>query len=231
MMTDETIIEIKGLTRTYRVGNREIPALQGVDLSIPKGKLIALRGRSSSGKTTLLNCMSGLDLPTSGDVVFDGNSVTEMSERAVVELRRRRLGFIFQSHALLPTYSAAENIDLMLRLADWPVNQRKQRTQEVLVQVGMGSWHDHRAFELSGGQQQRVSIARAIACKPDVIFAHEPTGELDVATSEHVQQLFRALAQQEGMTFLIVTHDPLVDDFVDVTYHLVDGRIAEKAIA
>lgn len=225
------IVEIKDLVRTYRVGKREIPALQGVDMAIDRGQLVALRGRSGSGKTTLLNCVSGLDTPTSGEVFIHGESVTGYTERQRVDLRRKKLGFIFQSHALLPTYSARENIDLMLRLAGWPLRERQARAEEVLTQVGLRSWIDHRPFEMSGGQQQRVSIARAIAPRPSIVFADEPTGELDVATSEQILHLFKTLTREEEMTFLVVTHDPLVDEFADVIYHLQDGRVISRNTA
>jgi ABC-type lipoprotein export system ATPase subunit len=221
------IVRTRGVTRIYQLGAREIPALQGVDLSIQAGKVVALRGRSGSGKTTLLNCIGGLDRPTSGEVWFEGSDVTRLSEGGWVNLRRRRIGFVFQSHALLATYSASENVDLMLRLSGDPRRLREARTKEVLALMGLTKWADHRTFELSGGQQQRVAIARAIAPRPSLILADEPTGELDSATGQQILHLFRRIADQDGTTVLIATHDLAVDSFANEVYHLEDGRIVE----
>lgn len=221
-------IQTKNLQRIYKVGAREIPALQGVDLTVEAGQLVALRGRSGSGKTTLLNCVSGLDRPTAGEVWIDGESIIGLNEKRLVDLRRHKFGFVFQSHALLATYSARENIDLMLRLADWSRAERQQRTAEVLTLVGLKSWMDHRPFELSGGQQQRVSIARAIASRPRIILADEPTGELDVNTGAQILQLLRHIAQTENTTVLIATHDYTVDDYADAVYTLQDGLIVQR---
>lgn len=227
-MENTEAIQIKNLTRTYRVGSREIQALQGVDATILQGELVVLRGRSGSGKTTLLNCISGLDQPTSGEVWINGKTISHYREQQRAQLRRQSIGFIFQSHALLPLYSARENIDLMLRLAGWSRKARRARIQEVLAQVGLQHWMDHRPFEMSGGQQQRVAIARALAAKPEIVIADEPTGELDVATSQQILQLFHKITKETGTTMLIATHDPLVDDFADVIYYLQDGRIKEN---
>jgi ABC-type lipoprotein export system ATPase subunit len=224
----EAIVRTQEVTRVYRLGAREIPALRGVDLSIGPGKVVALRGRSGSGKTTLLNCIGGLDRPTSGEVWFEGRNVTRLPEREWVDLRRHRIGFVFQSHALLATYSAQENVDLMLRLAGMKRHDRQRRAEEVLTLMGLAKWMEHRTFELSGGQQQRVAIARAIAPRPSLILADEPTGELDTATGQQILHLFRRIADQGGTTVLIATHDLAVDAFADEVYHLQDGRITDK---
>jgi ABC-type lipoprotein export system ATPase subunit len=224
----ESIVRTQAVTRVYRLGAREIPALRGVDLSIGPGKVVALRGRSGSGKTTLLNCIGGLDRPTSGEVWFEGKNVTRLSEGEWVGLRRHRIGFVFQSHALLATYSAQENVDLMLRLAGMKRHDRQRRAEEVLTLMGLAKWMEHRTFELSGGQQQRVAIARAIAPRPSLILADEPTGELDTATGQQILNLFRRIADQEGTTVLIATHDLAVDAFADEVYHLQDGRITDE---
>ena len=228
-METTAAIRVKNLTRTYRVQSREIHALQGVDAGIQKGRFVALRGRSGSGKTTLLNCISGLDQPTSGEVWLNGQAINHYGERQRVELRRKTFGFVFQSQALLPLYSARENVDLMLRLAGWSYQQRRVRTEEILSQVGLQQWLDHRPFEMSGGQQQRVSIARALATKPDILIADEPTAELDVATGRQILHLFRQITRELGTTVLVATHDPLVDDFADVIYYLQDGRIIHNS--
>ena len=196
-----------------------------MDLRVEPGRLVALRGRSGSGKTTLLNCIGGLDRPTSGRIWLEGREVGSMSERQRVRLRRRRVGFVFQSYALLPTYSAAENIDLILRLAGGPGRERNRRVREVLGLVGLLKWADHRTFELSGGQQQRVAIARALATRPALILADEPTGELDSATGQQIWGLLRQVVDREGTTVLIATHDLTVDSYADRVLHLQDGRI------
>jgi ABC-type lipoprotein export system ATPase subunit len=221
----EPIIQVENVSRIYHVGAREVPALQDVSLVVDEGKLVALRGRSGSGKTTLLNCIGGLDQPTSGRIWLAGDEITQLAETRRVQLRRQQIGFVFQSHALLPTYSARENVDLMLRLASVPRQERQARTEQVLQLVGLGKWMDHRPYELSGGQQQRVAIARAIATRPAVILADEPTGELDTATGQQILQLFRHIADVEGTTVLIATHDLAVDAFADEVVHLQDGRI------
>jgi ABC-type lipoprotein export system ATPase subunit len=224
----EAVIRTQQVTRIYHVGAQEVPALRGVDLSIGAGQVVALRGRSGSGKTTLLNCIGGLDRPTSGQIWFEGKNVTGMSEDRWVALRRHRIGFVFQAHALLATYTAWENVDLMLRLARVKRAQRQERTKEVLTLMGLAKWMEHRTFELSGGQQQRVAIARAIAPHPALILADEPTGELDSATGQQILALFRRIADQDGTTILIATHDLAVDAFADEVYHLQDGCIVEQ---
>jgi ABC-type lipoprotein export system ATPase subunit len=226
----QLIVRTEQVTRVYHVGAQEVPALRGVDLSVEAGKVIALRGRSGSGKTTLLNCIGGLDRPTSGKIWFEGKNVTNLPEAQWVALRRHRIGFVFQAHALLATYSAWENVDLMLRLAGMKRHERQVRTKEVLRVMGLAKWMDHRTFELSGGQQQRVAIARAIAPRPSLLLADEPTGELDSATGQQILGLFRRIADQDGTTVLVATHDLAVDAFANEVVHLEDGRIAESRI-
>jgi ABC-type lipoprotein export system ATPase subunit len=223
------IVRTQELARVYRVGARKVPALRGVNLAVQPGQVVALRGRSGSGKTTLLNCVGGLDRPTSGQVWFEGQDVTRLPGRKWVRLRRRRIGFVFQSYALLATYTARENVDLMLRMAGVKRRQRLKRTTEVLTLMGLSKWMDHRTFELSGGQQQRVAVARAIAPRPSLILADEPTGELDTVTGQQILHLFRRIADQEGTTILIASHDLAVDAFADEVYHLEDGRITGDA--
>jgi ABC-type lipoprotein export system ATPase subunit len=224
----EPIIRVEQVARVYRVDSREVPALRGVDLTVGAGQVVALRGRSGSGKTTLLNCIGGLDRPTTGEIWFEGRNVTRLSDREWVKLRRHRIGFVFQAHALLPTYSAWENVDLMLRLAGFKQRQRQERTEEVLTLMGLAKWMEHRTFELSGGQQQRVAIARAIAPRPALILADEPTGELDSATGLQILGLFRRIADREKTTVLIATHDLAVDTCADEVYHLQDGCIVDR---
>lgn len=225
MSNNGVLVRTEALTRIYHVGAREVPALRGVNLSLESGKVVALRGRSGSGKTTLLNCIGGLDLPTSGQVWFQGQEITDLPDGERVELRRLQIGFVFQSHALLMTYSARENVDLMLRLAGLGRRERQERVEEVLTLVGLEKWMDHRPFELSGGQQQRVTIARALATRPPLILADEPTGELDSVTGQQILQLFHQISKRQGTTVLIATHDLAVDAFADEVYHLEDGRL------
>ncbi|RPI56929.1 MAG: ABC transporter ATP-binding protein [Chloroflexi bacterium] len=219
------LIRTENLTRVYRAGARRVPALQGVDLEIEPGRFIALRGRSGSGKTTLLNCIGGLDRPTSGRVWLEGREVSRLSEWRRVSIRRRRIGFVFQSFALLPTYSARENIDLMLRLVGVGRRERRRRVEEVLGLVGLEKWAGHRPFEMSGGQQQRLAIARAISTRPVLILADEPTGELDSVTGEEILTLLRRIVEEEGTTLLVASHDPNVDLYAHQVYELQDGRL------
>ena len=225
-MTD-CLVRVNDVTRVYKVDSQEVHALRGVDLSVERGKLVVLRGPSGSGKTTLLNIIGGLDRPTTGEVYFDGQPLMDLTGRDLTQLRRHRIGFIFQSFALLPTYSAYENVELLLRIAGVPRRNRKERTQASLRLVGLGRWMDHRPDEMSGGQQQRVAIARALATHPDLILADEPTGELDTTTGRQVFALLRRVTQVEGITVLTVTHDPLGDEYADQVYELKDGRISQ----
>jgi len=224
----EPILRVEGVTRVYRVDSREVPALRGIDLAVDRGQVVALRGRSGSGKTTLLNCIGGLDRPSSGTVWLEGSDVTRLPDAGWVDLRRHRIGFVFQAHALLATYSARENVDLMLRLAGVKRGERQRRTEEVLATMGLARWMEHRTFELSGGQQQRVAIARAIAPRPSLLLADEPTGELDSATGQQILALFRRIADHDGTTVLIATHDLAVDAFADEVVHLEDGQVVDR---
>jgi ABC-type lipoprotein export system ATPase subunit len=223
-------LRVENVSRVYHVGSRDVSALQSVSLSVAAGTVVALRGRSCSGKTTLLNCIGGLDRPTSGQVWVNGRDVTHLSEPERVRLRRHQIGFVFQSHTLLPTYSAWENVELMLRLAGMPRRERQARVQEVLALVGLAKWMAHRTFELSGGQQQRVAIARAIAPRPTLVLADEPTGELDTTTGQQILRLLRQIADRDGATVLIATHDLAVDAFADEVVHLQDGRILTEGV-
>jgi putative ABC transport system ATP-binding protein len=221
------LVRTEALTRIYHVGSREVPALRGVNLSLAPGQVVALRGRSGSGKTTLLNCIGGLDRPTAGQVWFQDQEITGLPEAKRVELRRLQIGFVFQSHALLMTYSARENVDLMLRLAGVKRRERRRRVEHVLGLVGLQRWAGHRPFELSGGQQQRLAIARALSTRPGLILADEPTGELDSVTGQQILELFRRVVDHEGTTVLMATHDLTVDLFADQVVHLQDGCVVQ----
>ena len=224
--TGAPIIEVKGVTRTFRLGNVDVQAVRNVDLSIPRGRFITLVGRSGSGKTTLLNLMAGLDTPTSGTVLFEGQDISKFGERQVNDLRRHRLGIVFQSFALLPLLSAYENVELPLRISGVPGAERIRRAQEVLDMVGLGRRADHRPFELSGGEQQRVAIARAMAMRPSVLLADEPTGELDSDNAGAIFGLFRQMVDSESMTIVATTHDRTLLDLADDIYRFHDGQLA-----
>mgnify|MGYP001299684130 CR=1 FL=1 len=218
-------IEIHELERTYLSGPHAVRALRGINLNIPAGRFVALKGRSGSGKTTLLNCIGGLDQPTAGRVAIYGRSLSDMGEKHLSEWRRNEVVFIFQAFGLLPTLSAFENVELMLRLAKKPRAERLERALYCLDLVGLRKWADHRPHELSGGQQQRVAIARALANSPRLILADEPTGELDSETSLEVLDLFQTIVKSQEITMLMATHDSLVDEFVDEVLLLKDGKI------
>jgi len=218
------IVRSEDLTRSYRVGRGQVEALRGVSLEIPARVFAVIKGRSGSGKTTLLNLIGGLDHPTSGEVTVCGQRLARLSDRQLTELRRHRIGFVFQSFALLPTFSAYENVELILRIAGmW--RGRRQRAMRSLELVGLRPWAHHRPWELSGGQQQRVAIARALATRPSLILADEPTGELDSTTGRQIMALFRHIVVQEGITLVMATHDPVVEEYAHVVYELGDGQV------
>lgn len=220
-------IEVQNLERTYGSGETAVHALRGIELNIPSGHYVALKGRSGSGKTTLLNCLGGLDQPTVGQVYIYGRSLAGLSDKELTNWRRHEIGFIFQSFGLIPTLSAFENVELMLRIAKMPRKERADRAMYCLDLVGLSKWATHRPYEMSGGQQQRVAVARAIANQPRLILADEPTGELDTDTAQEVLTIFRQIIKEEDMTMLMATHDNLVDSYVDQVLHLQDGQIAE----
>ena len=228
MSESEPVITLTGVERTFTVNDRQVRALRGVDMAVPRSAFVVLMGPSGSGKTTLLNLVGGLDEPTAGTVTREGRQLNTLSSAELAALRRRT-GFIFQSFALLPTASAYENVELGLRLAgDIPRREWDARVRRCIAAVGLGAWIDHRPYELSGGQQQRVAIARALAIRPKLILADEPTGDLDTKTGEQVLGLLRALVDNEGVTLMMATHDPAAAEFATDLYQLRDGQIAAR---
>ncbi|RUS47979.1 ABC transporter ATP-binding protein [Cohnella sp. AR92] len=222
---EANIIRTQGLARTFGRGTGAVRVLSGVDLDIAAGKLIALKGRSGSGKTTLINLLGALDRPTEGKLLFDGADLTSMTDRERDQVRRTKMGLIFQSFALFPLMSAYENVEFVLRISDYPAKERKEAAIGALEQVGLKSRMHHRPFELSGGEQQRTAIARAIAHKPKLLLADEPTAELDSKTGLHIIKLFRDLVSIHGISIVLTTHDPAIMEIVDQVYELEDGRI------
>ena len=223
------VIETKDLWRVYRSKTgAEIPALRGVNLRVEAGAFVTLKGRSGSGKTTLLNCLAGLDKPTSGSAMVLGHDMMQMSDAVATVWRREQVGLIFQSFGLLPTLSAYENIELLLRIKGDEHATRQRRALECLEMVGLSKWKDHRPYEMSGGQQQRVAIARALANDAKLILADEPTGELDSKTTHELMAFFRELVSTHHITMLMVSHDPLVDPYVDEVLTLKDGVVVNS---
>jgi ABC-type lipoprotein export system ATPase subunit len=221
------VIETRDLWRVYpsKTDPQGIPALRGVNLTVQPGLFVALKGRSGSGKTTLLNCLAGLDRPTSGTVQVLGHNLMQMNDQELTVWRREQIGLVFQSFGLLPTLSAYENIELLLRIKGEEYTPRHQRALECLEIVGLSRWRDHRPFEMSGGQQQRVAIARALANHAQLMLADEPTGELDSKTTRELLTFFRELVEQQHISMLMVSHDPLVDQYVHEILTLKDGII------
>ncbi|MFL5650084.1 MAG: ABC transporter ATP-binding protein [Chloroflexota bacterium] len=224
-MTSPPMILTSGLSRDFQNGSDVVHAVADVDLRVDRGELVAIRGRSGSGKTTLLSLIGGLDRPTSGDLAIDGASLVGMSQAELVEMRRRRVGFIFQAFGLLSILSAAENVEVPLRLVSAAPRDREDRVATLLEVVGLADRARHRPHELSGGEQQRVAIARALANRPDLLLADEPTGQLDSATGRSIMTLLRTVVRRENVTALIATHDPMLIDLADRVVELRDGRI------
>jgi len=220
---NEIFLSAKNVKRCFSTSGGDFWALKGVSAEIPRGKLTILKGRSGSGKTTLLNILGALDKPTEGDVLFDGQSIVHMSERKRAQLRRKEIGFVFQSVALIPMMNALENVQYALRMAHSKENQ-VERAVECLKMVGLGSRMQHMPQELSGGEQQRVAIARAIAHRPKIIFADEPTGELDTITGLQVVKIFKELCEHEGVTIVMTTHDTGLMEIGDAVIELEDGE-------
>jgi putative ABC transport system ATP-binding protein len=221
----DLLLEATDLVRTFTGAGKPVHAVQSVSLSVPRGQLLIVRGRSGSGKTTLLNLLGGLDTPDGGTVRLAGQDLSAMSENDRVEVRRHRIGYVFQSFGLLPILSAAENVGVPLRLVNSDPRVREQRVAELLALVGLAAHAGQRPYELSGGQQQRVAIARALANEPDLLIADEPTGQLDSATGRSVMELIQRLVRERGVTAVVATHDPVLISLADRVVELSDGRI------
>ncbi|MEV8022170.1 ABC transporter ATP-binding protein [Streptomyces sp. NPDC086554] len=225
-MTQDAVV-VEDLHRSYGTGAAAVHALRGVSFTVPRGELVALKGRSGSGKTTLLNLVGGLDTPDAGKITVEGLELAGLGEDGLLELRRDRVGFIFQSFGLIPILSAAENVGVPLRLKKTDPRAREERVELLLALVGLADHAGQRPGELSGGQQQRVAIARALANEPSLLIADEPTGQLDAETGLAVMELLRAVVRSEGVTALVATHDTALLDLADRVLELSDGEIVE----
>ena len=220
-----SIIETNNLQKHYQVGEVQGPAVDGVNLNIREGEFVCISGRSGSGKSTLLSLLAGLESPTDGEVVILGKHLEQMNEQERGRFRRDHIGFIFQAYNLLPQFSSWENVAVPLEIRGIPLEQRREKAMEALEMVGLRDHAEHRPTELSGGQQQRISIARAIITRPGIVFADEPTGNLDSRTGTEVMSLLTDLFRRWGTTFLVVSHDEDMNRYTDREIRLKDGKI------
>jgi putative ABC transport system ATP-binding protein len=215
----------EAVSRDFGQGDSAVRAVDSVSLSIGSGEFVALVGRSGSGKTTLLNLLAGLDRPSEGKVWFEGREISELPDKELVKLRRERLGFVFQSFGLIPLLSAFENVELPLHISGVSWRERRRKANEALDMVGLTGRVRHRPYELSGGEQQRVAIARALVAGPAVLFADEPTGELDSVTAQTIGGIMRDIGASRGVTVVTATHDLMLGDMADRRLQMADGRI------
>ncbi len=225
-MKSAPLVAAQNITRVFNLGGDRINAVRGVSLEVWPGQLLIITGRSGSGKTTLLNILAGLDRPTSGHVLIGEQDTRSLNDSQLVQLRRKKVGFVFQSFGLLPLLSAYENVELPLRIAGWKRRDRELRSRECLKLVGLERRSSHRPYELSGGERQRVAIARAISHKPILILADEPTGELDTSTGASILALLRQIVEEEGVGIVVVTHDMSATKIGTASYHMSDGALA-----
>jgi lipoprotein-releasing system ATP-binding protein len=220
------LLSLRQVTKNYKMANRTVDVLRGVDLEIARGEFLALRGASGTGKSTLLHLIGGLDLPNTGEILFDGQNLAQFSERDLVHFRNRRVGFIFQAYHLLPELNALENVCLPARIGRVSAADAEKRGRELIEQVGLKDRIEHKPYELSGGEQQRVAIARALIAEPELILADEPTGNLDSHTGSEIIELLKNLCVKRNTTLVIATHDSKVATSAQRLVELVDGRIA-----
>lgn len=221
----DDLIVLKDLRKVYRMGDEKIIALNNVSLSIKKEEFICLLGTSGSGKSTLLNMMAGLEKPTKGEIIIGNQKIHQLNEKDVTKFRQKNIGFVFQSYNLIPTLSAMENVSLGLTFQGVPRSKRGKMAKDMLTSVGLGTRLHHKPSEMSGGQQQRVSIARAFVNKPKIVFADEPTGNLDTRTTMEIMDLITGMAYEDKQTLIIVTHDNEISDYVNRVVYLRDGQV------
>jgi len=225
-----SIVECTDIKKTYHQGRVEVPALNGVSLSIEKGGFVAIAGPSGSGKTTMLNIIGGLDLPDSGRAVVDGNALEEMSRSDLANLRLQKIGFVFQAYNLIPVLSALENVEFVMLLQGVAAAERHERAKEILDEVGLEGTYDRRPAELSGGQQQRVAVARAIVSDPSIVLADEPTANLDSKNGKGLLEMMKEMNEKKKVTFIFSTHDPMVMEYARRLIYLRDGLVADDQV-
>lgn len=225
----DSLINLNHVRKVYKMGDEKIIALNDISLQISKEEFVCLLGTSGSGKSTLLNIVAGLEKPTKGEIIIDNYHIEKMNEKQLAKFRQLYIGFVFQSYNLIPTLSALENVSLPLTFRGIPKDTRDKRAREMLKAVGLGNRLNHKPSEMSGGQQQRVSIARAFVGKPKIVFADEPTGNLDTKTTMEVMDLMTSMAREYNQTLIIVTHDVEISDYTHRIVYIRDGSI-EKIV-
>jgi len=218
-------INVKNLRKVYRIGNEKVYALRKIDLDIEQGEICCILGTSGSGKSTLLNMLAGLEKPTRGDIFINGVNIAKLSERKLAKFRQENTGFIFQSYNLISQFNAIENVGMPLMFKGMPRSKRDKLSAKMLKLVGLGERLKHRPNQMSGGQQQRVGIARAFVAKPKVVFADEPTGNLDTKTTDDVMRLMVRMCRKYNITLVLVTHDLEIAEYADRIVHIIDGEI------
>jgi putative ABC transport system ATP-binding protein len=228
--TSDRIIEVTDLVKDYDTGAVLVHALRGVSMYVRRGEMVAVMGPSGCGKTTLLNCLSGIDDVTSGQVLIEGTDISTLDDNTKTAYRARRMGFIFQFYNLLPVLVAVENVELPLLVSGTSPKESRQRAMDALGQVGLEGWAEHKPGQLSGGQRQRVTIARALVNEPAIVWADEPTGDLDSATADEIMSLMQQLNREQGLTFVIVTHDPSIAARCHRIIYMQDGRIEREVV-
>lgn len=224
-MEQAPLIEVRNVKKTYRVGSVDVQALRGVDLTINRGDICCIIGRSGSGKSTLLNVLAGLEHVTSGEIVIAGKRLDKMTQSELIVFRQKHVGFIFQAFNLMPYYTALENVAFPLSFRGMPVRKRNALAREALKTMGLETHLKHKPSQMSGGQQQRVGIARALVTDPDIVFADEPTGNLDSNTSDDVMRTICDVMRARNKTLVMVTHDPHMAEFADKVIQILDGRV------
>jgi putative ABC transport system ATP-binding protein len=230
-LTLQPLFELRGVSRYYGSGAREVRAVDALDLMIDPGEFLVVAGPSGSGKTTLLQLLGALDRPTSGEILFEGRDLAQLPDAELTLLRLETIGFVFQQFNLIPTLTARQNVEVALAPKRLPGKEREERVHELLEAVGLGPRGDHLPSQLSGGEQQRVSIARALANRPRVLLADEPTGNLDSATGAEIVGLLRAISDQRGHAVVLITHDASIASRADRVVRMQDGRLLEAAAA
>jgi putative ABC transport system ATP-binding protein len=227
-LNNELVVQATGIHKVYHTGQVSVPALRGVDLSVCRGEMVAIMGPSGSGKTTLLNCLSGLDIADQGQIAIEGVSLSEMSDKERTAYRARRMGFVFQFYNLLPVLSAVENVELPLLVSGVPLGEARERALDSLAQVGLAQRANHRPAELSGGERQRTTIARALVNRPALVWADEPTGDLDSETANEIMDVLVEFNQEQRLTFILVTHDRAVGARCERIIRMRDGLVEEE---